>query len=65
MKMSKKIKMAYLNILLNVKNNAYKNDTELLKKDLLILKKILLIEKNNLQMQKLEKNMQKVLTMSR
>ena len=63
--MSKKIKMAYLNILLNVKNNVYENDAELLKRDLLILKKILLIEKDNLQMQKLEKSMQKVLTMKR
>ena len=61
-KMSQKTKIAYLKILLNIKNNAYENNTELLKKDLIALKKILLTQKDNQQMQKLEKNMQKVLT---
>ncbi len=60
--MSQKTKIAYLKILLNIKNNAYENNTGLLKKDLIVLKKILLTQKDNQQMQKLEKNMQKVLT---
>lgn len=60
--MSQKTKITYLKILLNIKNNAYENNTELLKKDLIALKKILLTQKDNQQMQKLEKNMQKVLT---
>lgn len=60
--MSQKTKITYLKILLNIKNNAYKNNTGLLKKDLIALKKILLTQKDNQQMQKLEKNMQKVLT---
>ena len=60
--MSQKTKIAYLKILLNIKNNAYENNTGLLKKDLIVLKKIFLTKKDNQQMQKLEKNMQKVLT---
>ena len=60
--MSQKTKITYLKILLNIKNNAYENNTGLLKKDLIALKKILLTQKDNQQMQKLEKNMQKVLT---
>lgn len=63
--MSQKMKTIYLGILLNVKNNAYENNIELLKKDLLTLKKILLVQKNNQQMKNIEKNMQKVLTMAR
>ena len=63
--MSQKMKIIYLGILLNVKNNVYENDTELLKKDLLILKKILLVQSNNQQMKNIEKNMQKVLTKAR
>lgn len=63
--MSQKMKIIYLGILLNVKNNVYENDTELLKKDLLILKKILLVQSNNQQMKNIEKNMQKVLTRAR
>ena len=63
--MSQRMKTIYLGILLNVKNNAYENNIELLKKDLLTLKKILLVQKNNQQMKNIEKNMQKVLTMAR
>ncbi len=63
--MSQKMKTIYLGILLNVKNNVYENNTELLKKDLLILKKILLVQSNNQQMKNIEKNMQKVLTRTR
>ena len=63
--MSQRMKTIYLGILLNVKNNAYENNIELLKKDLLTLKKILLVQKNNQQMKNIEKNMQKVLTRAR
>ena len=63
--MSQRMKTIYLGILLNVKNNAYENNIELLKKDLLTLKKILLVQKNIQKMKNIEKNMKKVLTRAR
>lgn len=44
--MSEKSKLEYLKILLNIKENAYNNNRNLLLKDLLTLKRLLLIENN-------------------
>ena len=44
--MSEKSKLEYLKILLNIKENAYNNNKNLLLKDLLTLKRLLLIENN-------------------
>ena len=56
-----RFKIEYLNILSNVKNNAYENNKELLKQDLITLRNMLVVYQNE-NMQKLEKNMTKVLT---
>ena len=58
-------KIQYLNILQNVKNNAYENNTQLLKEDLITLRNMLIVYKDNENMKKLEKNMTKVLTKTR
>ena len=63
--MSQKTKIIYLGILINIKRNAYQDNTNLLKQDLIILRKLLLIDKDNQKMQKLEKSMQLVLTRTR
>lgn len=55
--MSQKSKLAYLKILLNVKENAYQNNKELLKQDLTTLRNLLLIDSENQHMQRLEKCM--------
>ena len=57
-----KLKVQYLNILRNVKENAYDNNKELLKQDLITLRNILVVYQDNENMKKLEKNMTKVLT---
>ena len=44
--MSEKSKLEYLKVLVNIKENAYKGNKNLLLKDLLTLKKLLLIENN-------------------
>lgn len=44
--MSEKSKLEYLKILVNIKDNVYKDNSNLLKKDLLTLKKLLLLESN-------------------
>ena len=48
--MSSQSKLAYLNILLNVKNNVYEGNKTLLKQDLITLKRLLLLDKANQQM---------------
>ena len=60
--MPTKLKVQYLNILRNVKENAYDNNKELLKQDLITLRNILVVYQDNENMKKLEKNMTKVLT---
>ena len=60
--MSQKTKIIYLGILMNIKKNAYQDNTNLLRQDLITLKRLLLIDKDNQKMQSLEKNMQLVLT---
>lgn len=63
--MKEKIKITYLKILLNVKDNAYKNNNELLKQDLIKLKRIIQIyQGEKSKMKKLEKILQKKLTKS-
>ena len=61
--MSNKSKLEYLKVLMNIKNNVYKDNKLQLKKDLLIVQKLLLIEanQNNQDLQRLEESMQKVL----
>lgn len=44
--MSEKSKLEYLKVLINIKENAYNNNKNLLLKDLLTLKRLLLIENN-------------------
>ena len=60
--MSQKTKIIYLGILMNIKKNAYQDNTNLLRQDLITLRRLLLIDKDNQKMQSLEKNMQLVLT---
>lgn len=61
--MSSKSKLAYLNILLNVKQGVYETNKTQLQLDLLTLKKLLLLEvnDNNLQMQNLYNGLQRKL----
>lgn len=61
--MSSKSKLAYLNILLNVKQGVYETNKTQLQLDLLTLKKLLLLEvnSNNLQMQNLYNGLQRKL----
>lgn len=61
--MSSKSKLAYLNILLNVKQGVYETNKTQLQLDLLTLKKLLLLEvnNNNLQMQNLYNGLQRKL----
>lgn len=61
--MSSKSKLEYLNVLMNIKNNVYKDNKLQLKKDLLIVQKLLLIEanQNNQDLQRLEESFKKVL----
>ena len=58
--MSSQSKLAYLNILLNVKNNVYEGNKTLLKQDLITLKRLLLLDKANQQMVNLYNVMSKV-----
>lgn len=55
--MSKRSKLMYLNILLNLKNGVYNNDKDTLKQDLLTLKLLLMVDKNNIKMQQVENKM--------
>lgn len=55
--MSKKSKLMYLNILLNLKNGVYNNDKDTLKQDLLTLKLLLMVDKDNQKMQMVQNKM--------
>ena len=59
--MSKKSKLVYLGILLNVKQGVYNTDKELLKRDLLVLRQLLSFDRDNQKMQLVENKMQLIL----
>lgn len=59
--MSKKSKLIYLGILLNIKQGVYNTDKELLKKDLLVLRQLLSFDSQNQKMQLVENKMQLIL----
>ena len=59
--MSKKSKLIYLGILLNVKQGVYNTDKELLKRDLLVLRQLLSFDRDNQKMQLVENKMQLIL----
>ena len=59
--MSKKSKLVYLGILLNIKQGVYNTDKELLKRDLLVLRQLLSFDRDNQKMQLVENKMQLIL----
>ena len=55
--MSKRSKLMYLNILLNLKQGVYNEDREQLRQDLLTLRLLLMVDKDNQKMQMVQNKM--------